>query len=107
MSKHSGPLKPETRKEPSWREVEGTPSPLGVTWVGKDQAVNFAVYSEHAVSVALLLFTSADLTNPFSTFRLDFLRNKSGRIWHCRIPISVIGEARYYAYSVSGPNPTQ
>src|SRR5262249_3568308 len=32
----------------------------------------------------------------------DFLRNKSGRIWHCSIPLSEMAEARYYAYSVSG-----
>ena len=35
-------------------------------------------------------------------YRFDFLRNKSGRIWHCRIPLSEIGEACYYGYSVSG-----
>jgi len=48
------------------------------------------------------LYSSADLVNPLLTFRFDFLHNKSGRIWHCRIPITKIGEARYYAYSVSG-----
>ena len=48
-----------------------------------------------------------DLVNPLLTFRFDFLRNKSGRIWHCRIPITEIGEARYYAYSVSGETAPQ
>src|SRR5208282_3603675 len=43
-----------------------------------------------------------DLVNPLLTFRFDFLRNKSGQIWHCRIPIAKMGDARYYAYSVAG-----
>jgi len=76
--------------------------PLGVTWIEKEQAFNFAVHAEHAESVTLLLYSSSDLVNPCLTFRFDFLRNKSGRIWHCRIPLREIGEARYYAYSVSG-----
>ena len=44
----------------------------------------------------------ADLVNPLLHLRFDFLRNKSGRIWHCRLPVTKIAEARYYAYSVSG-----
>ena len=89
-------------KRPTWSQVEGNPLPLGVTWIEEEQAYNFAVHSEHAESVTLLLYSSADLVNPLLTFRFDFLHNKSGRIWHCRIPITDIGEARYYAYSVSG-----
>jgi isoamylase len=69
----------------------------------KEQAFNFAVHSEHAESVTLLLYSATNLVNPLIAFRLDFLRNKSGRIWHCRMPIHEIAEARYYAYSVSGP----
>jgi len=75
--------------------------PLGVSWIENEQAFNFAVYAEHAERVTLLLYSFSDLVNPLLTLPLDFLRNKSGRIWHCRIPITQIGEARYYAYSVS------
>jgi isoamylase len=89
-------------RRPTWEEAEGNPLPLGVKWIEEEQAFNFAVHSEHAESVTLLLYSPADLVNPLLTFRLDFLRNKSGRIWHCRIPAARIGEARYYAYSVSG-----
>jgi len=89
-------------KRPTWEQAEGSPLPLGVTWIEEEQAFNFAVHSERAESVALLLFSATDLVNPVLTFRFDFLHNKSGRIWHCRIPITEIGEARYYAYSVSG-----
>ena len=59
--------------------------PLGVTWIEEEQAFNFAVHAEHAESVTLLFYSFTDLVNPFLTFRFDFLRNKSGRIWHCRI----------------------
>ncbi len=89
-------------KRPTWAQAEGSPLPLGVTWIEEEQAFNFAVHSEHAESVTLLLYSPADLVNPLLAFRFDFLHNKSGRIWHCRIPMGEIGEARYYAYSVSG-----
>src|SRR5271165_6812571 len=93
----------EVTKRPKWAQIEGSPLPLGVTWIEREQAFNFAIHSEHAESVTLLLYSATDLVNPLTTFRFDFLRNKSGRIWHCRIPISEISEVRYYAYSVSGP----
>jgi isoamylase len=89
-------------KRPTWAQAEGNPLPLGVTWIEEEQAFNFAVQSEHAESVTLLLYSSTDLVNPLLTYRFDFLRNKSGQIWHCRIPLSRIGECAYYAYSVSG-----
>ena len=89
-------------KRPSWAQAEGSPLPLGVTWIEEEQAFNFAVHAERAESVALLFYSSSDLVSPLLTFRFDFLRNKSGRIWHCRIPLTDIREARYYAYSVSG-----
>ncbi len=86
----------------AWERSEGAPLPLGVTWLEQEQAFNFALHAEHAESVTLLLYASTDLANPLLTFRFDFLHNKSGRIWHCRIPMKDIGEARYYGYSVSG-----
>src|SRR5260370_42451203 len=89
-------------KRSTWEQAEGSPLPLGVTWIEEEQAFNFAVHAERAESVALLLFSATDLVSPILMFRFDFLRNKSGRIWHCRIPIVDVGEARYYAYSVSG-----
>jgi isoamylase len=92
---------------PTWVQAEGSPLPLGVTWIEEEQAYNFALHAEHAESVALLLYASTDVVNPLLTFRFDFLRNKSGRVWHCRIPIAEIREARYYAYSVSGQSVPQ
>ena len=93
----------EIAKRAKWTQIEGNPLPLGVTWIEREQAFNFAVHSEHAESVTLLFYSATDLVNPLITYRFDFLRNKSGRIWHCRMHIDEIAEARYYAYSVSGP----
>lgn len=44
----------------SWASVEGLPFPLGATWVPQEEAWNFAVYSEHAEQVTLLLYTEAE-----------------------------------------------
>ena len=71
-------------KRPAWEQTEGSPLPLGVTWIEEEQAFNFAVHAEHAESVTLLFYGSGDLVNPLLEYRFDFLRNKSGRIWHCR-----------------------
>ena len=38
----------------SWVTVEGSAYPLGATWIAGEKAYNFALYSKHATSVALL-----------------------------------------------------
>jgi isoamylase len=88
----------------TWEQAEGSPLPLGATWIEEEQAFNFALVAEHAEGVTLLLYSASDLVAPVLSFRFDFLRNKSGRIWHCRIPSAQMGDACYYAYSVSGPS---
>lgn len=85
-----------------WADTEGLPLPLGATWIQEDQAFNFAVCAEQAESVELLLYSPTDLAKPVLTFQFDPIRNKSGRIWHCRIPLDQMYDVRYYAYSVSG-----
>ena len=86
----------------SWEQNEGSPLPLGATWIEAEQAFNFAVHAEHAESITLLLYAPSDLVNPLFAYQFDFLLHKSGRIWHCRIPVRELGEARDYGYSVSG-----
>jgi isoamylase len=98
----AAPVAVSSPKLPSWAQTEGTPLPLGATWIEDEQAFNFAVHAEHADSVTLLLYSANDFANPVLTFQFDFLRNKSGRIWHCRLPLIQVRGARYYAYSVSG-----
>jgi isoamylase len=88
-----------------WTAMEGSPFPPGATWIENAQAWNFSLYSKHAESVTLLFYAETDLVRPISTYRLDYLRNKSGRIWHCRIARADLRGARYYAYSVAGPEP--
>ncbi|MBS1850599.1 MAG: glycogen-debranching protein [Acidobacteria bacterium] len=67
-----------------------------------EQAFNFALHAEHAESVTLLFYAAHDLVNPLLEYRFDFLHNKSGHVWHCRIPASELRDCAYYGYSVSG-----
>ena len=86
-----------------WTATEGTPAPLGVTWIEQQKAYNFALYSKHATGVTLLLYAENDSVNPITTHRFDYLINKSGRVWHCRLPAGVVDKAKWYAYRVEGP----
>lgn len=88
----------------NWYALEGSPSPLGLTWIESEAAYNFALYSKHATQVALLLYSEIDLTIPTYEYRLDPRINKSGRVWHCRLKLQSVPDARYYAYQVNGPN---
>ncbi len=88
----------------SWVQIEGSPQPLGAVRLSEEGAYNFALYSRHATGVTLLLYAARDLVNPTLRVPLDYLIHKSGRIWHCRLAARDIADARYYAYSVDGPN---
>jgi glycogen operon protein len=68
-----------------WAVQEGTPIPFGVSWLEEEAAYNFALYTKHATGVTLLLYSKADWVHPLFQYRLDPLKNKSGRVWHCRI----------------------
>ena len=87
-----------------WAREQGTPWPLGATYISETQDYNFALYSRHATGVVLLLFTADDLTHPARTAAFDPLRNRSGRVWHMRLPAEQLTGLRYYAYSVDGPS---
>lgn len=90
---------------PAWQRDEGTPFPLGATWVVREQAWNFAIYSKHASSVTLLLFPDDELNHPAFEFSFDERKNKSGPVWHCRVPRSKCPQAMYYGYRIDGPAP--
>ena len=90
---------------PRWAATEGLPFPLGATRMRRRGRYNFALYSKHAHSVTLLLYSESDIVNPVFAYRFDYLKNKSGRIWHCRIPVESMQGASYYAYRVDGPAP--
>jgi glycogen operon protein len=88
-----------------WELVEGSPFPLGLAWVENQRAYNFAIYSKHAQSVELRFYRDGDLQQPAHVFHFDYLTNKSGPIWHCRIAEADLQDCRYYAYKINGPGP--
>ncbi len=99
---HTSQDENSSKTRASWTAIEGSPRPLGVSWVPDEAAYNFALYSKNATGVTLLIYGD-DISTPLLTKPLDHLANKSGRVWHCRVPRSQIAGARYYAYSVAGP----
>ncbi|WP_018617467.1 glycogen debranching protein [Segetibacter koreensis] len=88
-----------------WESVEGSPYPLGATYIQEEDAFNFAIYSRNATSILLLIYSDKNFSVPIFTYDFDYLINKSNRIWHCRIKATDIGEGKYYAYKIDGPGP--
>ena len=82
---------------------EGKPWPLGCSHNESDRSYNFALYSKQATSVTLLLYDNGDVARPLRVLPFTFPGNKTGRVWHMRVPSDVVGGARYYAYQVDGP----
>jgi glycogen operon protein len=85
-----------------WDRKEGTPGPLGVTWVPSLSSWNFALYSRRATGVTLLLYGASDPVHPIFEARLNVRINKSGRIWHFWLPAQQAPGATFYAYRVEG-----
>ncbi len=73
----------------------GNPFPLGAHVDG--QGVNFAIYSEHAEAIELLLFNHAGDSAPSHSLRLP---EKTGPIWHGYVPHLHSGQL--YAYRAYG-----
>ena len=74
----------------------GRPSPLGATWDG--EGVNFALFSQHAEAVDLLLF---DRPNDEKEANRISIRERNGDVWHAYLPDCRPG--RLYGYRVHGP----
>ena len=87
----------------SWDSIEGTPAPLGATWVALQHAWNFSLYSRDAAAVTLLIYAADDHVRPLAEVVLDPLVNKTGRIWHCRVGAERVPGAAHYAFRVDGP----
>ena len=88
-----------------WPAFEGSPTPLGVTYVPEERAYNFAVYSQNASEVTLLLYGKDDFVTPIVEIWLEPLSHKTRRVWHCRLKEEEIDDAWFYAYRVNGPPP--
>ena len=91
----------------TWEQQEGRTFPLGATHIAENNSINFAIYSKHATQVRLLLFSEDDFDCPQLAFDFDYLKNKSGAVWHCRISHDQIGNSVFYAYQVSGLPPDE
>src|SRR5271155_4852216 len=91
----------------SWSEVQGSPTPLGASWVTSAEAWNFALYSADATAVRLLVYGNSDLVNPIRSYDLDPHLNKTIRVWHILVHASDVPGATYYGFKVEGPwNPS-
>ncbi len=78
----------------------GRAYPLGATII--PEGVNFALFSEHATEVFLLLFDLSDAP-PTDIIRLE---QKNRHIWH--ILVHGVGAGQLYGYKVRGPyDPSQ
>jgi isoamylase len=87
----------------AWTKVQGSPTPLGATWVDTALAWNFALYSTEATAVRLLIYSKSDFVNPIATYDLDPISNKTIRVWHILVAASAVPDEVYYAYKVDGP----
>jgi isoamylase len=77
----------------------GHTHPLGAT--PDADGVNFALFSEHATCVELLLFDAHDDIEPIQTIQLTSSEHKTFHIWHCYI--RGLRPGMHYAYRVDGP----
>src|SRR4051812_2212499 len=70
-----------------WFAEGGAPYPVGARYLAEAEAYNFTLYSRSATRVELLLYGD-DLVSPLVRLPLDVLKNRSGRVWHARTPVS-------------------
>jgi glycogen operon protein len=72
---------------------------LGAT--PKQDGVNFAIFSEHATSVELLLFDKPDDLEPIQIIELNPRINKTFHFWH--VFVKGLKPGKGYAYRIDGP----
>ncbi|MBB2159852.1 glycogen debranching protein [Gluconacetobacter sacchari] len=88
---------------PSFTASDGAPFPPGALWLPDEQAFNFSIFSRNATAITLLLYRADDLATPCLRVPFRLPHNKTGDMWHARVPASHAGDACYYGYSVAGP----
>ncbi|MEZ4695579.1 MAG: glycogen debranching protein GlgX [Rhodothermales bacterium] len=74
----------------------GKPYPLGATWDG--MGTNFALYSDYAEQVEVVLFDSPESREPRESF---LLLHRTGPIWHGYVRNVIPGQI--YGYRIYGP----
>jgi hypothetical protein len=50
------------------------------TWLGDEEAFNFALYSKYASEVRVLMCSREDTTHPLHEYKVDLLIKKSERV---------------------------
>ncbi len=88
----------------SWESAEGSAWPLGALWVEGEAAYNFALYAKDATAVSLLLYGGQEFATPLAVLPFNPPQNRTGRVWHMRVPVAAAPTATHYAYQVDGPN---
>ena len=83
----------------AYRFEPGRPHPMGAS--ADAAGVNFAVFSQHATGVQLLIFDPVDSLEPVQVIDLDSRVNKTFEIWHVYVHLLKPGVG--YAYRVQGP----
>lgn len=77
----------------------GAPEPLGVTLT--PEGANFSLFSEHATSVILCLFSPENLEQPVQEISLKVPENKTNNCWH--ICVHQLPTPFLYAFHLDGP----
>jgi len=86
-------------KKEDFECLPGRPHPLGAT--ADENGVNFSVFSEHATSVELLLFSRHNDPQPQQVILLDPKKNNSFHFWH--VYVKGLKPGAVYAFRVDGP----
>ena len=81
---------------PRYNIWPGKRYPLGATWDGS--GTNFALFSEHASAVELLLFDNSKAEKPEAVIPLT---ERTAFVWHGYLP--EVGPSKLYAYRIHGP----
>ena len=77
----------------------GVPLPFGTH--ESEGGVNFSLFSRHATHVRLELFDHPIDATPARVIDFDFIRNRTGDMWH--VWVEGIRPGQLYAYRVNGP----
>jgi glycogen operon protein len=91
-------MKPDSHKPPL-QTSPGNPLPLGTTV--SERGVQFSLFSRHATSVVLQLFSSSRDKESSHEITLDPEINKTGDVWH--IFLEGIKTGQLYGYRADGP----
>ena len=91
--------KPMEGEPPRHHLERGFSHPLGAHV--DDDGVNFAIFSEHATGMQLLLFEAHDSAEPYQIITLDPEANRSFAIWH--VYVAGLRAPAFYGLRVFGP----